>query len=296
MIPVYPIGATAVLLLGSLTMCLNASAGAGAGDDPVASPDAMQDSPAEQSAWLDQTIPKLTAAMHASKEVHAKVAGPLASEKAPPFPLTLAAVGIAPGDLERWSTLADAAIAANPRYGQGGKAESRPTVTVMPHTRIVRLEATYPAPPASKEFEPGPLTIDAWVCPDRATALALFWLRRWGLRWLNSDTPQTAASSVLKVDARCTPTKAKEGEPGESAYWDFPRLKVSVIQPKGHRPLHADRFSFLRGNVVVEASTVEFTWDEESKEWLAFKLDECVRDVEAVMRSIDAGLLRVQRK
>jgi hypothetical protein len=256
----------------------------------------MDVSAARRSKELDTTIPKLVGAMGASKEVRAKVAGPLAAENAPPFPLTPVAAGLTPGGLERWSALADAAVAANPRYGRGGKAKPRPTVTVMHKSRIVRIEATYPAPVASKNLEPGPLTIDAWVCPDRPTALALFWLRNWGLGRLDPSTSEAVAKSLLKADAFCTATKAREGDPGESAYWYFPRLAVSVILPKGHKPLYPDRFSFLRGNVVVEASTVEFTWEEESKDWLAFQLTVCAPDIVAVMRSIDAGLLRLDRR
>ena len=285
----WPIEVIEALLVGSLTMCLAASAGDAGGDDPVPRPDAMQDSPAEQSAWLDQVIPELVAAMRASEEVRAKVAGPLAAVKATPSPLTPQAEGLAPGDLGRWSVLADAAVAANPRYGRVGKAKPRPTVAVMPHTGIVRVEATYPAPPASKDLEPGPLTIDAWVCPDRETALALFWLRSVVLT-IDTRLPETLRQSVLDTKAVMPLLDAKEKPPGERAFWYDPRFAISVILTKGHKPMPADRLCFLRGNMVVEASTVEFTRGRPNEEWKAWPLERCAPDVVAIMRAIDAGL------
>jgi hypothetical protein len=56
-----------------------------------------------------------------------------------------------------------------------------------------------------------------------------------------------------------------------------------------------DRLVFLRGNIVVEASTVEFTRDRSDPEWRAETLRRCAPDVVALMRSIDAGLLRLAR-
>jgi hypothetical protein len=258
-------------------------------------PGLLEVSAAEQSAWLDQSIPKMMAAMRASKEVRAKVAGPLAVEKVAPFPLTPAAAGLAPGDLERWTALADAAVAANPRYSRGGKNKPRPTVTVMPHTEIVRVEATYPAPPASKDLEAGALTIDAWVCPDRATAIALFWLRRNGFRLLDDTSPEAVTRSILSIREDAIGSKAGDGLPGEVASWDYPKVMISAMVTKGREHIPADRLLFLRGNVVVEASTVEFVWNEGVKKWVAAEPDESAPDIVAVMRAIDAGLVRLAK-
>jgi hypothetical protein len=283
------------LILSALALESFAPVCQGMMDEPVLSPGVLEVSAAEQSTWLDQVIPELTAAMRASKEVRSKVAGPLAAAKDTPFPLAPRAEGLAPGDLERLSSLVRAAIAANPRYGPGGKAEPQPAVAVMPRTRIVRVEVMYPAPPASKNLEPGPLTIDAWVCPDRETALALFWLRKGGFRHLDETSPEAVMRSVLAIREDAISSDAGDDHPGEVASWDYPRTMISVMLTKGHKPMPADRLLFLRGNVLVEASTVEYTWNESVKKWFAANLRESAPVVVAVMRSIDAALLKLAR-
>jgi hypothetical protein len=88
--------------------------------------------------------------------------------------------------------------------------------------------------------------------------------------------------------------KAGEEELGESSYWLSPGLQNAVPLTKADVPIPADRLSFLRGNVIVEATTMEFVWDEEQKQWLAVYLRHCAPDVVAIMRAIDAGLVRFQ--
>ncbi len=165
----------------------------------------------------------------------------------------------------------------------------------MPHTGIVRVESTYPAPAASKDLEPGPLVIDAWVCPDRATALALFWLRN-ARGTMKTMSPEVVRRSLLEAKAKPHPLEPGENPPGERACWNYPRLVIAVILPKGHKPMPADRLGFLRGNVVVEASTVEFRRNETGKDWEAWTIKQCAPDVLAVMRAIDSGLLKLERR
>ncbi len=254
-------------------------------------------SAAEQSDWLDDNLPKLLAVMNGSPEVRAKIVGSLAANKAQRFPLTPLAAGLAPGELERLSALINAAVAGNPRYGPGAKAIPRAAVTIMPGARIVRVEVTYPAAPATNELEPGPLTFDVWVCPDRETALALFWCRRGG-SWTLDATPERLVEKLLDGRSHYTTPEIQKNEnpPGESASWVFPRMAISVVLPKGHKPMPSDRLTLIRGNVVVEASTVEYTWGEPWKAWLAFQLQDCVPDVTAVLRAIDSGLIGVTER
>jgi hypothetical protein len=276
-------------------------------DQPAPRPSWREVSASEQSAWIDENLLKLLSATAASPEVRVKIASSLPLGKAPPsFPLMPHASGAAQGDLEPWSALVHAAVAANPRYGPSGRAKPRPTVAVMPHTGIVRVEVTYPAPAAEKDLEPGPLTIDAWVCPDRETAMALVWLRRWGIQFLVPSPSDDLAKSVAaardfgKVEAFAKnlgessfgKVEAFAKNLGESSYWLSPGLQNALPLTKADAPIPADRVSFLRGNVVVEASTVEFVWDEEQKKWLASFLNQCAPDVVVIMRAIDAGFVR----
>ncbi len=288
-------GVIGALILCFLTLGPLASVCQGIGDDLVPRPGVIAVSAVEQSAWLDQSIPKMVAAMRASKEVHAKVAGPLVVEKVSPFPMTPDGAGLVPGDLERWMAVADAAVAANPRYGRGGKDKPRVTKTVMPRTGVVRVEVAYPAPPASKHLEPGALVIDAWVCPDRASAMALFWLRRGGFRHLDQTTPEAVTRSILTVREDAIATEAGDDHPGEAASWDHPKLMISVMLTKDREHIPVDRLLFLRGNVVVEASTNEFVWNEGAKKWVAAEPSETAPDIVAVMRAIDAGLVRLTK-
>jgi hypothetical protein len=261
----------------------------------VPKPGLMQVSAVEQSDWLDENLPELVAAMATSPEVRSRIHGRLAATKAPPFPITPLATGFAPNDLERLTALVNAAVAGSARYGQGASNRPRPAVTVMPRTQVVRVEMTYPAPQASKDFEPGPLTIGIWTCPDRETALALFWLRKGGTWLVDTGSDDALKRSVVETGFPVTTSEMAEAEdpPGELAYRFNPRLAISMLLPKGHEPMPADRLSFVRGNIVVEASTVEFNRRHGEKEWLAWTLRQCAPDVVAVLRAIDSGLVRI---
>jgi hypothetical protein len=162
----------------------------------------------------------------------------------------------------------------------------------MTRTRIVRAEVTYPAPAATKELKPGPLTFDVWVCPDRDTVLALFWCRRGGT-WVLDMTPEAMKRDILDPRLHFAAPVIASGEnpPGESASWYTPRSGISVLLPKGHKPMVAGYLMSLRGNVVVEASTVEFSWEDKQEKWLAWPLRKCAPDIFAIMRAIDAGLV-----
>ena len=152
------------------------------------------------------------------------------------------------------------------------------TVTVMPHTEIVRVDATYPAPPASKDLESGPLTIERLGLPDRATAIALFWLRRGVFEvWIRHPLRLSRdPSSPSREDT--IGSKAGDDHPGEVAYWDYPKMMISVMLTKRIASTYpVDRLLFLRGNVVVEASTNEFVWNEGVKKWVAAEPSESAR-------------------
>ena len=75
----------------------------------------------------------------------------------------------------------------------------------------------------------------------------------------------------------------------------IPRLPISVFSTKPQEPLPADRLTFVRGNVLVEASTVEYAWRTEQKKWRAIGLRHCTPDIVAVLRRIDAGLVRLEQ-
>jgi hypothetical protein len=288
--------------------------GAGSRSSPIPSrpkPVLARSSAAEQSAWLDQNVPNLTGAMATIAGAGARIASPLRldGKARPPYPLKpyfgAGSSGLEPDDLERLSNLVLAAVASRPRFGSGVKPGPSPTVTVLREPQIVRFEITFPAPPASKDLEPGPLTIDVWVCPYWETAMALFWVRKGADRFLDTrskdGSSQSASNPMFPIyrsvlDPRFHVPAFEmpvDGDtPGESAYWFNPRLAVSLLPSKAQEPVPADRLSFLRGNIVVEASTVEYAWYERQKKWLASDLRYCAPDVVTVLRRIDAGLVR----
>ena len=63
-----------------------------------------------------------------------------------------------------------------------------------------------------------------------------------------------------------------QNPPGEAASWLHPGLQNEAPFTKANETVTVDRFSFLRGNVVFEALTVEFTWHEDQGKWLAVYL------------------------
>jgi hypothetical protein len=299
-----PIRNARLIVVGALALGLAIMAGLQADKKsssqrpgPHHAPGVLEVSAGEQFEWLDENLPKLLAAMAASPEARARVAGSLATANAPPAPLTPVSAGLAPGELERLSAIIHTAVAGNRRYGQSTKSKPKATVSVMPLMHTVRAEIKYPAPPASADLEPGPLTFDVWVCPDRETALALFWCRRGGSDVL-SETPEGIKKTLLdrRLFHAAPEIAADQKPPGESASWLLPRMVISVLLEKGHKPMPEDHLSFIRGNVVVEASTVEYTRWRGGKEWLAGMLKECAPDVVAVERAIDNGLVEISRR
>ncbi len=289
------------IVLVSVISSLSAAAGQGDGKrdaprraKPAPRPLGPEASAAEWSAWIDENLPKLVAAMAASKEVRVKIASSLPLEEAPPFGLKPRPEGLAPGDLERMSDVIHAAAAGNPRYRQSASSKPRAAAVVMPRTGIIRVEVMYPAPAASKGLEPGPLTFDLWVCRDRETALALYWLRRWGDKSLVTSPPGEIVNSVVAAPD-FGKVKGAEKDLGESSYRLSPATLNAAPLTKADVPIPPERLSFLRGNVVIEASTLEFVWDEEQKKWLVLFLRQCAPDVVSIMRDIDAGLVRLAK-
>ena len=255
-------------------------------------PSNEQVTPTEQSDWIDANLPRLVDAMRQSAAICAKVAGDASIVEKRPFPIVATPIGLSEHDRKTLTIFINDAISANRRYGRGVRAESVPSVIVMPRSRIVRAEFAYPAPDPTENLEPQPLTIDVWVCPDRLTAVALFWLRDRGFRFLDTASPERISESVEFIGGPFNHLKLGDQHPGEIAYWGHPKVGMSAMPTKGQKNIPPDRLVFLRDNLVIEASTDEFVWNVGLNQWVAYSMTKCAPDVSSLMQLIDVGIMK----
>jgi hypothetical protein len=147
-----------------------------------------------------------------------------------------------------------------------------------------------PAPPADDPVEPSPLNLDVWVCPDRDQALALYWLRTYGST-INPFDPASIDEGLGRIThPEPSPDDPILPRPCEAAQWINPRIAISVLLTKYDQPVPLDRLVCLRGNVVIEASTVEFTRSDPGEPGKAWPLRQAVPDVIAILRAFDTTL------
>jgi hypothetical protein len=211
-------------------------------------------------------MPKLTALLARSDDARRKVAGPLATEAKP-----LLFGSRDPSDRAYQEQLrrdlaarSERAVARSRRY-QGLVHPSGTSVSFLPASSIVVAEFVFPPVTVTPTREKGALTIDYWICPDRTSALGLYWLRSGPILSVGYGRH----SEVERAVARSTPIgeRGHDGrfwrpnaaeDVGESAYWIDP-TSTSALPSRGEdEAADAVRYSFLRGNVVVEIATPDY--------------------------------------
>ncbi len=217
----------------------------------------------KQAPWIERALPKLAALLAGSEDARRKVAGPLAAEGKPTLlvdrnPSDPAYHERLKRDLAGWS---EAAVRRSLRYDKPVHPTGS-SVTFMPASGIVVAEFIFPPVTVSPTREKGDLTIGYWICPDRNSALGLFWLRSGQI----SAVGYGRHSEVERAVAASTPLGAgghdgRFGLPkgadsiGESAYWLDPNIATQLPSRSADEAAEANRYSFLRGNVVVEVAT-----------------------------------------
>jgi hypothetical protein len=157
--------------------------------------------------------------------------------------------------LRRVADLVRQAVAETGLYAKDKPPALRPRVFLLGKSRVVLIEVEGPPVAVSATEEKGPLRISVWVCPDRASALDLFWLRRGGSVPDAGDTPDK-----LQMDDRSA-VIPKSDAPGEMAYQYLPQKAISVALKKSDPRTRGNRVGFLRHNVIVEMQRL--TWFRE---------------------------------
>jgi hypothetical protein len=215
---------------------------------------------------LDGAVTTLSHLMLDSRRIRERVAGKLSLDSSGPGWDDDSEGGDSEDRLlQTLEAAVDSAIQKSGRYQRATSAIASSKGVLLPASGIVRLERTYPGVPGSDTREDGELSVTVWVCPDRMSALALFWLRRGGCP-ASSDASK---AGLEKPDARYRILEANE-PPGELAYWHEGGAFMSVPQDRGDVSPgtdQSDRMGFLRRNVVVEASSYVFIRISPQQTW-----------------------------
>jgi hypothetical protein len=154
------------------------------------------------------------------------------------------------------------AVAESGLYPKDKPPALRPRVSVLGKSRVVLIEVEGPPVAVSATEEKGPLRVSVWVCPDRATALDLFWLRRGGSVPEVGDGPDS-----LTLDSRSAVLPKKDA-PGEMAYQHLPQQVLSVALKKGDPQTQGNRVGFLHANVIVEMHRLTYFRPKTAPDWM----------------------------
>jgi hypothetical protein len=144
------------------------------------------------------------------------------------------------------------------------------------------------------------LTIDFWICPDRTSALGLYWLRSgqiFSVRYGRHSEVERAVARSTPIgerghDGRFWPPKPAEGV-GESAYWFDPTCTSQLPSRGEDEAADANRYSFLRGNVVVEIATPDYVRQQNGGRliWLCSSPQSNSPEFLDIARTIDQDLV-----
>lgn len=225
----------------------------------------------KQSPLIERAMPKLTALLARSDDARRKVAGPLATVAKPPLFDSLNPADRSYQDQLRrdLAALSEGAVARSRRYAKPVRP-SGTSVSFLPASRIVVAEFVFPPVAVTPTQEEGDLTIDYWICPDRTSALGLYWLRSGMISAVgygrHSEVERAVAES-LRRGGWFVPPKSAELV-GESAYWLDPSLTSQLPSRGEDEAEDANRYSFLRGNVVVEIATPEYVRMRNGGKWI----------------------------
>jgi hypothetical protein len=239
-----------------------------------------------QRQALGLSLQELQERTRASAEVRKRVAAGL-PEKSPVVLYRLADGRYDDESLRRLTDLVRRAVAGSGLYPKGKPPGLRTRVSVLGKSRVVLVEVEGPPVAASATEEKGPLRVSVWVCPDRATALDLFWLRRGGSVPEAGDGPDS-----LKLDDRSAVFPKGEG-PGEMAYQHLPQEAISVPLKKGDPRTLGNRAGFLRHNVIVDLRRLTYVREKGDPDWLTGGLTRAdVKALLALGAALDKGLKR----
>jgi hypothetical protein len=237
-----------------------------------------------QRLALEASLQELQERTRASAEVRKKVVAGL-PETAPVLLYRVTDRRYDEEHLRQLIDLVRRAVIASGLYPKGKPPALRPRVSVLGKSRVVLIEVEGPPVAVSGTEEKGPLRVSVWVCPDRATALDLFWLRRGGSVPAAGDGPDS-----LRLDSRSAVLPEKEA-PGEMAYQHLPQEGISVALKKSDPRTQGNRVGFLRHNVIVELHRLTYSRAKTDPDWLTTGLTaDDIKDLLALGAALDKRL------
>jgi hypothetical protein len=240
-----------------------------------------------QRRMLESSLLELQERTRASAELRKRVAAGL-PETGPVLLYRVADRRYDEGHLRQLTDLVQRAVAASGLYPKGKPPALAPRVTLLGKSRVVLIEVEGPPVAVSATEEKGPLRVSVLVCPDRATALGLFWLRRGGSLPAAGDGPDS-----LRLDSRSALLPGKDA-PGEMAYQHLPQEGISVALKKGDPRTQGNRVGFLRHNVIVEMHRLTYTREKTDPDWLTVGLTPSdIKELLALGAALDKRLKEV---
>ena len=143
------------------------------------------------------------------------------------------------------------------------------------------------------------LTIDYWICPDRTSAVGLYRLRSGQILSVGYGRHSEVERAVAKAtpiaerghDGRFWRSNPAE-DVGESAYWLDPNSTTQLPRSKDEAA-EANRYAFLRSNVVVEIAIPEYVLLRNGDHliWLCSSPEYNAQEFLDIARAIDQDLV-----
>jgi len=233
-------------------------------------------------ADLDDEVSRLVRAMSESKVISEEVAGGLELELDKPVLYDVADSAYDSSHLRAIDNAIRAAVGKTRR-------DLRPLSpagieALVLDSGIAVLETNYPPIVVSETEERSALSVRLWVCPDRISAVALFWIRRGGSLPDNSDVVRSRGISS-------THHNLLQGDdvPGELAYSYSIASSFNAPLEKGDEMAGGDRMGFIRKNLVIEVSTWTYVRLHSTGKWVTLgMMDGGSKEATSIMKDVDS--------
>jgi hypothetical protein len=242
---------------------------------------------------IDTDVAALTQILKDSRFIRSRIVGDLSLEDTPPALYRMEGGKIDEKILESVGEAIVNAVRDSGRYSGEMPQVGQATTSFLVKSRAVLIKNSYPAVRVTETEERADLTVQLWICPDRPTALALFWLRRGG-----TVPPREANPDEIKIEWSTYRVLEQSGMPGETAYIYSDEIRYSLPLLKGDPRAGGDRMGFLLGNVIVEASTWTYMrgWRREPEPAAVGMMPGGYKETLDLLGSLDRYIRSVQGK
>ncbi len=161
---------------------------------------------------------------------------------------------------------------------------TKPASMVTKAMRILVVTFKFNGYLVTDSYRKDPLVIRFWICPNRATAQLLAWLRR-GNELPPGSTLEERRKNFQSHDLGLF--YFEDLNYGEIAYGIWPSYEISRSLPE-EDPRSIQTRAFLRQNIIVEASTRSLTRPSSEAPWTSSGADvESFQEMDKILVALD---------